>query len=93
MVWILLFGLLRFLRSVPFLEPLWVGVKIGVLVLVPVAMYPLVTWAVLRFQLPPLSDVYIRKNWYLWIPGFLVACLPSLDILFWGKRLMGIILG
>ncbi len=93
MVWIVTFGVLRFLKSVPLLDPFWSAVKSMVLVLVPIALYPLIIWVVLRYQLPPLSAAYIRKNWFLWIPGLLVACLPSLDIVFLGKHLMGMILG
>lgn len=93
MVWLLIFGFLRFIQSVQLFGPFWGPLKVLVLFLGPLALYPLLISVVFRYQLPPLSSRYIRKNWPLWIPGLLVACLPSLDILFLGKRLMRIILG
>jgi|GEM_PF-1405237 len=93
MVWFLILGFLRFIQSVQLFGPLWGPLKVLVLFLGPPVLYPLLIWVVFRYQLPPLSSHYILKNWPLWIPGLLVACLPSLDILFLGKRLLRLILG
>lgn len=92
LMWVLIFGFLRFIQATRILMPLWDPLKILVLVIGP-ALYPLFIRIVFRYQLPPLSPEDIRKNWPLWIPGLLLACLPSLDILVLNKRLISFILG
>lgn len=84
LVWLLLFVAYRYLFTVGFLRML----RSPLLVFGPWLLYPPVLWVVLRYQLPPLSARYIRAMWFLWIPGYLVACLPSIDFLMFGKRII-----
>ena len=42
---------------------------------------------------PPLSEAYIKAKWFLWIPGYLVACLPTIDILILGRKLIRLLQG
>jgi len=91
LVWVLMFGVLRLIQSISFLRMFQGPLRLLVLLAAP-AVYPLVIWIVLQYQLPPLSPHYIRRNWPLWIPGLLVASIPSLDILIFGKFLMRLLL-
>jgi hypothetical protein len=58
----------------------------------PPLLYPLVILFVFRFQLPPLDPEYIRRKWYLWIPGFSITCMPLLDILLLDKSIISFFL-
>jgi hypothetical protein len=89
LVWIVVFGIHRYVFSQPLLRPL----RTPFLLLGPLMLYPPLLWVVLRYQLPPLSEAYIKAKWNLWIPGYLIAVLPTLDILFLGRRLIRLILG
>jgi len=92
LVWFLMYGGFRLIQSVRILRMFQGPLRLLILVAGP-AIYPWVIWFVFQHQLPPLTPRYIKKNWPLWIPGFLVACLPSLDILLLGKFLFRQILG
>jgi len=86
LVWFILAALRKYVFTLPWLRiPFW-GLS-------PLLIFPVVLVLVLRFQLPPLPMTQIKSKWYLWIPGFVIACLPSLDILFFGKRLMNLLMG
>lgn len=89
LVWLLLCLLHRYVFAVSFLRIL----RGPLLLLAPPVLYPAVLWVVLRCQLPPLPSTYIREKWHLWIPGFIVACLPSIDYLLLGKRFIRMVLG
>lgn len=83
-VWGILFFLRRQVFSVAIFTPL-----VPVLWLLgPLLLYPLIVWTVFHYQLPPLTTEYILKRWPLWIPGYVLACLPSIDILILNKWLM-----
>ncbi|MGA0369884.1 MAG: hypothetical protein ACO3N7_10585 [Kiritimatiellia bacterium] len=93
LVWALVLWVLRIIRSVDIFRPLYRPLRILLMSFGPTALYPFVLWAVLHYQLPSLSTRYIKKHWPLWIPGLMVACLPSIDYLFLGRRLIRLITG
>ncbi len=85
LVWFILVALRRYVFKTSLLSvPLWL--------LGPLILFPLVLVLVLRFQLPPLPMKQIKSKWYLWIPGFIIAYLPTVDILFFGKRVLNMIM-
>ena len=86
LVWFLLLALRRYVVKASFLSvPFWL--------LGPLVLFPPVLVLVLRFQLPPLPMKQIKSKWYLWIPGYVIAYLPSVDILFFGKRVLNMLMG
>jgi hypothetical protein len=88
LVWLLLFLVYRYGLSIGFLG----AFRTPMLILGPPVMFPFVLWTVLHFQLPPLSTEYIKKKWMLWIPGYVVACLPSIDILILDRFLIDLLM-
>jgi hypothetical protein len=69
-VWGLMYLVLRGIQNLSILRIFWDPLKILVLAAGPLS-YPLVIWGVFRYQLPPMMPEDIRKNWRLWIPGFI----------------------
>ncbi len=92
LVWFLMYGGFRLIQSIRFLRMFQGPLRLLILIAGP-ALYPWVIWFVFQHQLSPLTPQYIKKNWPLWIPGLIVAAIPSLDILLLGKSIMRALTG